>query len=216
MLGSALCHHAASHSVRCVSVRGSQRERLLGHDISLSAGSGQVRAQELGESDSGPKRRRLQAQRDLVQEVASGALTAQLLERKLHEHVESVDADMVRTHTLQHCCDATPVAHVLDFRVVPALPWAAPTYAVRLASSCAASTEAFRLLTVHLCCRCWSFSCSKASAKALCATCSWCLRARSTRTPGRSTASACRCACCSSGLRAKSRRRCALRSQTQA
>ena len=76
--------------------------------------------QELGESDSGPKRRRLQAQRDLVQEVASGALTAQLLERKLHEHVESVDADMVRTHASRRCSDATLIAHVLDCQMVSA------------------------------------------------------------------------------------------------
>lgn len=43
----------------------------------------------------GPKRRRLQNQRDLDVEVANGSVTKQVLERRLLEHVESVDANMV-------------------------------------------------------------------------------------------------------------------------
>ena len=46
-------------------------------------------------TQAGPKRRRLQCERDLDADVAKGIVTQQVLERKLFEHVESVDASMV-------------------------------------------------------------------------------------------------------------------------
>lgn len=46
-------------------------------------------------TQAGPKRRRLQRERDLDADVANGTVTQQVLERKLFEHVESVDANMV-------------------------------------------------------------------------------------------------------------------------
>lgn len=48
------------------------------------------------QTQPGPKRRRLQLERNLDAEVAAGSLTREVLERKLLEHVESVDASMVR------------------------------------------------------------------------------------------------------------------------
>ena len=52
--------------------------------------------QGMGQTQPGPKRRRLQLERNLDAEVAGGSLTREVLERKLLEHVESVDASMVR------------------------------------------------------------------------------------------------------------------------
>lgn len=51
--------------------------------------------QVMSETQAGPKRRMLEQRQDLVSEVAKGTISGQVLERKLHEHVESVDADMV-------------------------------------------------------------------------------------------------------------------------
>jgi hypothetical protein len=53
------------------------------------------------ETQPGPKRRRLQLQRDLDADIANETVTAQILERKLLEHVETVDANMVRCFTAQ-------------------------------------------------------------------------------------------------------------------
>jgi hypothetical protein len=55
-----------------------------------------LQAQVMKETRAGPKRRRLQERQDLVDAVATGDVSQDVLERKLLEHVDSVDADMVR------------------------------------------------------------------------------------------------------------------------
>jgi hypothetical protein len=52
-------------------------------------------------SHAGPKRRRLQQDRSLEAELKNGNLSNRILERKLLEHVEAVDANMVRSRFTQ-------------------------------------------------------------------------------------------------------------------
>lgn len=49
-----------------------------------------------GTYEAGPKRRRLQEPHDLLKDVTAGTLTQKAMERNLHQHVNSIDADMVR------------------------------------------------------------------------------------------------------------------------
>jgi hypothetical protein len=60
--------------------------------------------QGMKDTQPGPKRRRLQLQRDLVVDVANGTITRQALEKKLLEHIESVDASMVCPLPAVHGC----------------------------------------------------------------------------------------------------------------
>lgn len=58
----------------------------------------------MGATEPGPKRRRLQAGRNLAAETSDGTVTAALLEAKLREHVEAVDAEMVRSAAFTPAC----------------------------------------------------------------------------------------------------------------
>ena len=61
--------------------------------------------QEMEGQGAGLKRQRLQAEHSLLQAVKNGTVTAQTLEEKLRNHVEAVDADMVRSKSGNTCAD---------------------------------------------------------------------------------------------------------------
>lgn len=53
--------------------------------------------QGMRSTQAGPKRQRVLLGRDLVTQVENGLLTKTVLVHKLTDHVEAVDADMVRS-----------------------------------------------------------------------------------------------------------------------
>ena len=71
--------------------------------------------QGMSQTAVGPKRRKEAQQEDLVQQVASGTVTVARLEAALREHVDAVDADMVRPPLVRNlpsqtwwCCPHPP------------------------------------------------------------------------------------------------------------